>query len=753
MNVVHSIRLKDVGVFKDVELKVEPGITVLYGLNRSGGRASKNSNGVGKSLITSSLADLLYEEPIVGEKSDRMRVGSRYTSFTVYRGRKVDLSRVMNGRSEKIGISVDDKELKLRTSTYNRQTLKKLWPISQEEYQTYVHIDGRIPHPLVMGKSVERKAFFTAFFGLDKMDAERKLYTAELSKLSKIKSAFQELRTAYTKAKLDLLDTEAETQVTELVTKYRQQLKNVQQRFNKAQDILRLLNFATSAKSHISTLAKACGGTITEEEVERCVSDNKWELKKATSDLEDAENWTLYQRETSNYTKAIEKLSKSTRARIEKYGVKKALTLAKAKTKERRELLHKSEELREEIGTAKYALDRLKLERVMRPQGELADLETALRSYVHQLEHALQFKSGTCETCGQSVTVKDPRTLESKVTKLRSQIEQHRTYTEFKKAQAERTKLTEIFTSASAELEEVKAKSLALTTWSSVYEELIDLPSKPSPFEGKKLQAEVMRRVMAELVERRSLFDYLVPHLETILEFQALTKDDLELATQVDDMSERMNRVQERLAKVQVKLEVHKTVKTRISEMRTRLVSMKHELKDEPALKLLVQGFQDKVMKKMAVEAIGQRLMALVNTYAAAAFPENYRFEIQWGSQVDILVHRKYGKRVLTSDVRKLSGAESTIFTLILVCALFAFVPSHKRCNLLILDEPSARLSKEMTDVLQHLLKVLNKFIPSIIVVTPKNDEIFEGARALTIVKQNGYATIRSGFPHQQTSN
>ncbi|MDN3155498.1 hypothetical protein, partial [Enterococcus faecalis] len=50
--------------------------------------------------------------------------------------------------------------------------------------------------------------------------------------------------------------------------------------------------------------------------------------------------------------------------------------------------------------------------------------------------------------------------------------------------------------------------------------EMLELPREPKPFEGKKLELKVLRRMMEELVERRALLKQLAPHLETIIAVQ-----------------------------------------------------------------------------------------------------------------------------------------------------------------------------------------------------------------------------------------
>jgi DNA repair exonuclease SbcCD ATPase subunit len=751
MNIVHSIGLKGVSPFKEVQFKVPQGISVIYGLNRASGKASKNSNGVGKSYLMSTPAEIIYEEPVVGEKKDATKRGVRAFSFTNAHGKRVLVKRTARGRSDKLEISVDGEPKQFRTPTYAKAYLRKAWPITQEEYNTYVHIDSRVAHPLVMGTSAQRKAFFTSFFRLDTIDAERKLYVAELNRLMKVKAAFDELRAAYTKAKDDLLSDDTYIKYRSRRKLLKTELRDLQIEFERVQETVRLVAFARSAKDQIAKLARICGGPITEEEFERLEKANAWEMKKVAADIEDAEAWEQYQRDNAHYIKAFDRLPEKTRELLKERGMKALLAETKSATRRHRELAAEVELLATSIEDLEHQVTRLKdatAERPNRPEGNVADMKVALAAYQHQLDHAEQFKEGRCETCGQMVKIKNPKVLRERIAALTQQINDHREWQDWVAARRElkdvRTRLDTELKVRQKKANRVMAKVADLAVH---YDHLKDLPSKPRPFEGKKLQLVVLRRMMDELRDNRALLDFMRPHLDTVIEVQQLTKADVKKAEVATSLTDKMNMVQDRLAQIQAKLEIHDTMRTRVLEMRDRLIEMKRELKDIEPLKILVQGFQDKNLKKMAIEAIGQRLMGMVNKIALPVFPENFTFEFKWDTQIQLIVHRKNGE---PSDVRRLSGAESTIFTLVLVGALLAFVPSNKRCSMLILDEPSARMHPETTELFKKVLAVLNKIIPSIVVITPRSQEVYDGARAFTVVKDHkGVARLVDGYPHQ----
>lgn len=747
MQAFHGMGLEGVGPFKKQSFTFKPGISVVYGLNRAGGQNSRNGNAAGKSYFFSSLKEMIYEEPVVGEKQDRVRQGKRAFEFTTSTGgKRIRIERQARGRSEHIGITVDGRELKHLTPTKARAYLKKIFPITLDEYDTYVHIDARIPHPLVMGTTTARKKFFTDFFNLDKIDAERKLYSAALKELLQIKAAFSELLTAYKAAKRDMLEPTDAEKLSFRLKNHKQQLRLLNEESAEISETRRLVQFARDAQEQIKELTGALGD-ISEESFAEARKANRWEINKINKDLEDAEEWERYLVQSKHFDEAYAQLSVEAKAFLKQH---------------RREALSKAREASRLLGNYREALKNRKADvatveqqlaepvpdKVTKPEGEEGELETLQRAYSHQLEHAEQFEEGKCETCGQVVKIKDPKILRKKLDSVVVRLRQFTEYREYRKAFADHQKLTFKLKSYKSDVRRALEKVESVKADAALYEELKDLPSRPKEFEGKKLQTKVLRRMMDELKERASLLEFFSPHIDTLVAYRQLTKQQKFKVKDAAGLHARINELQEQISKVQAKLEVHNTVKDRVAEMRERLVEMKKQLRDEEPLKLLVQGFSDKHMKKMAIEAIGANLMGIVNKYAKIVFAEDYHFTLEWGTQLSILVHRRYGKKIDTSDVRKLSGAESKLFTLILVLALLTFVPEHKRSSLLILDEPTANFSEETIRSFQELLPVLNKVIPSIVIITPRSQDVYEGAMPFTVLKKNGQSTIVPGFPH-----
>lgn len=744
MNVAHALGLKDVGIFKDQTFEFPKGISYVYGLNRVNGKHSSNGNAAGKSFMFGQLSEILYDDPVVGQKNDRTRVGERVFSFTSAKGKKVVVRREAHSRSDRIEVVVDGKRKKA-TNTKAKALIAKHWPITQDEFNTFVHLDSRVPHPLVMGSSKERQRFFTSFFSLDKLDAERKIFAARYSALKKVKAAHAELLAAYETGKEDLLSPEDKEQLVEKLERWTRKVSKLQKANAEGQEVIRLLQFLTTAKDQLQELNTALASTWTQESFDEAVKTNEYEYNKAKKDLKDAEAYSEYKKDRRRYDEAYEQLPKTARKLIKKLGLKKAIRRCKKASTEleallkanANELTYKREDVLKKIKKLKA------LEKVNPPEMELGEAETLVRAYEHQLEHAKTLKKGTCETCGSVVKIKDPAKVKERLAKVRAVIDRHEAAAAY---QESRKELKE-WRATLAIQEQVLPQIEALEPYAELVSELVNLPDEPEDFEGKALELKVMKRVWDEVKERRQLLEFFGPHMETVIAAMNLTKEQKELARTAASAYDEIADLQDRINNGKAKLEVHKTIRSRLRKMKDRLEEMKGELKDEESLKLLIEAYSEKQIKKMAVEAIGSRLMKIVNKYASLVFPEDYRFGFEWGKELSLTVKRRYGKKILMSDVRKLSGAESKLFTVVLVLALLSFVPSHKRSSLMILDEPTANFSRETIQSFHDLLPTLAQVIPSIVVITPKDEEVYDGAHNFTVVKESGQARIVEGHP------
>lgn len=710
MNIVKKIGVSGIAGFKPSVLNIAEGITYLYGLNLL---TNNGGNAAGKSVLVSSTADIFYDTPMVGERADKAKTGNRFVVFD-RKGQTVKIGTTYQGKTEKLNISVDGESKTARTQKLTKELARKLWPLNEEEYRTYGYLDVKVPHPLVMGTSAMRKAFFTSFFQLDRLDAERKVLFNRMKQLNEIKTQYTELETTFVAVKSDMLTKDQRLELEAKVTKLERRVKALRQGANEARRVQSLLDFEKFAGKKLDQLK---GRDL--DDLESEVKQLKRRIAKANENLEQLQEYRAYLKQKAQYeadtkgldmTQSLDDLEKASERFMEATAVLKSL---------------------EHVVDPKLGRPKIKpVEKPEQSKDYLIELRAKIR---HQSEHAEKFSKGVCGECGQSVALPNPKRLkrmEQECEELGLAWKLYDRYNDDKE-QLDR------------ELAEYKPKQeqreKAQRTQDKLREQHVLFKTRkkfvPPVKVEKPAKAEDPRPLEAEL----ELLQFGLEHRDTIREVQQLTKEQRSL--QFDGSA--LDSLQDRVSSMRTKLEVHNTVKGRASTMRTRLAELKAELADEEALALILKGYADKAVKKMAVEAISERMMATVNELSGLVF-NDYHFEFKWDTQIRLLVHR--GKKGVT-DVRKLSGAESMLFTLILVFSLLMFVPKDKRLSLLVLDEPCASFHENTIVQFHTLLPHLLQLIPSILVVSPKRYERYDGAHEYTVIRDDSGAYLKTGHP------
>jgi DNA repair exonuclease SbcCD ATPase subunit len=709
MLVVKKFGIGGVGPFKDqVEFEVEPGIQYLYGkdLTRGG-----NGNAAGKSLLASSSAEIFYDTPLVGNKQDRSKSGTRFIEF-VKDKELIRISSGFNGRSEALDISIAGNSGTERTKKMTKEAARNLWNISETDYRTYAYLDSQVPHPLVRGSTVERKEFFTSFFRLDILDIEKKIFQAELLKIKKTKAAYQELKSTYDSLSKDLLGEEEYRSKRKALKELEAKLTLLQEKAEEGRRIQRLVDFEAYAGANLKKLKKLVPDLDSFFEIYK---DFEKRLNKAKQDAEQLEEYKLYLIQRKAYREKTRGLDMET-----------PLEELEASDKEYWKAKRKLEDLTDISEPQKVA-------KPSKPQVERDTLVAERASLKHKLEHFQKFKTGVCDTCGQEVKTASPEKVKRRLTEVEAALSDWEEYAEALDNYSAYRKEKKEWMEGQALIEECRNKLRQNKEKSELYKKRSQLvePVEVEKPEGVE-DVEFLRK-------RFEVLEFCKPHLDSIIALEKLTDKERAFAFDPSELQE----LQGEATDLRVAIEIHKSTANKAASVKERLEELELLVANEKALELLVDGYAEKAIKKMAIEAISQRLMATVNKYAPLVF-DDYHFEFSWGSQISILVHRN-GQ--VPTDVRKLSGAESKLFTLILVLSLLMFVPKAKRLSLLILDEPLASFSEETGELFHRLLPHIQQVIPSILVVTPDARERYEGAKEYTVVKNSKGSKIVQGHP------
>jgi len=684
---VKKIGIDGVGPYKSrADLVVRPGITVIYGKNKL---RDNNANFVGKSLLVRSIEELIYDPAIRQDK----KVGSRFLSFVGNSGRQVELAS--SGSS--IDVVVNGKSRTQRTKAENRRMVSRLWPLTAEDFSTYVYLDALASHPLVKGTSTARKNFFNSFFRLDVLDVEKKIFLKARLELKKLRAARTELERTYREISKDLMPSEKLEAEIERATTLDAKVRRLGKAFAKHQSDAALIAFKKIAGDRIHKKA-------------RPVDVVRKEIRDAKRAEEALEEYAQYRKELKRFKEATAGLDMDT-----------PLEELKAAFEAYREAAYKASdepEAPEDPGPRKKV------------NGDLGELRARMRQIEHQLTNAHQSKNGICHACGQAIKVK-PSTL-------RAELEDLENKTDKLTLVAAHNARVDAYEAALAEYKRERAEWIKAKKKAKALKEKAELYEKRAHFrEPEKVEKPqgLSGVSLADLEEELHQAVFLEEHADEIKRIKAGNL----VETEFDH--EELQRLQDKLASVKTRIAVHEGVVERAEAIRTRMRELDKKLAREEDLEIILQGYDDKAVKKMAIEAISTRLIEVVNRCARQVLP-NYRFELKWETtSIDLIAHRPDGT---TSDVRKLSGAESVLFTLVMVFALLVFVPDTKRVNTLILDEPTASFSGESTELFISLLGQLQTVIPSIIIVTPKKLRIPD-ARCYTVVQDARGSRIVKG--------
>ncbi len=177
------------------------------------------------------------------------------------------------------------------------------------------------------------------------------------------------------------------------------------------------------------------------------------------------------------------------------------------------------------------------------------------------------------------------------------------------------------------------------------------------------------------------------------------------------------------------------------TDQQAKLTALEPKLQKRYLLEILEKAYGSKGIRTYAVQSIGSKIEENLNYYAPTIFAENFTFTVVCSEQgMSITVDRNNG---FVSDVRNLSGAESNSFRLLFLLAILPLIPSNRRCNFLLLDEPMAHAEGRWKSLFfEKYLPLLSEAVSCIYITTPHPEDIVDGLPVVKIVKQNGTSTI-----------
>ena len=169
-------------------------------------------------------------------------------------------------------------------------------------------------------------------------------------------------------------------------------------------------------------------------------------------------------------------------------------------------------------------------------------------------------------------------------------------------------------------------------------------------------------------------------------------------------------------------------------------------LEDIPALEVLVRAYSTKGLRLSAISSIAQTLSSSLNENAHMLFSEPFSFDVYIKyTRFDIMVDRSPE----SSDIRKLSKSEQRRFSMLYAYCLNELIPPSSRSNLIVLDEMEDGSSDVNRKLYREVfLPHLNSVVPNVFVVSPlKEMQEVPGTRTLFVVKDGDSSHVETEHP------
>lgn len=779
---VKSLELENVIVFDKIKFDFKYPISVIRGKNLD--RLAKNSsNAVGKSLLFATLPNLLYFTPpqSVKKNSAKELLASKEARVTLSffnKGKHVVSQYVKGKNSIKYEVSKNGTSLDFRKIDDAKKYISSVFPISEDAFYTFCYLSPRDFHVLLRGKQDTRFDFFENLFELGIFDVL----------LRKINLKFNELKQK--EAKVSILKTELDKIASqkEEIPNIAQQLKTLKLEIDRISTKL-IRNH--EERTHLVAYLTLSQDIDTSKPLS-VLYENYNKLKDKVYQLKLKYDQTIEQEEQFRIYSKNAKIIDTLREKI----IEIEATLPKVDTK----YLEKIDQLRNKIEQVEEFLeaqadkkdkmkplvaevkalnltDKQKEIIKQKPEKKWQEL---LSSHTYKLREdqvlyntvvqiTAEDKNSTCPTCQQVISVKYKNELLAslKVRKKENQkhIEKHSLYVAYVKLQAQIDEIeAEILSKEELVRHQIKLKNLQ-----NLQDKLIDYREKNYKLQDlqvrlQELQKDTLRVDMPEkssksllaaidkltksavnlknLIIQRKKFEKLEKTYDCPQTAQLLLDKTIKF---INTYSPKIDEIQNQYSNLLVTFEKNKMLDGQLAEITETISNISEELKDISIYAALKEAYSSKGLRILQIKNLANMYCDRMNQFARLLFSEPIRFfvDIDKG-RFDILAERNNGK---ISDVRRLSGAESTSFILLSLLALLPFIPANRRANLLILDEMEIGLDRVTRDkFVTDFLPKLNEIIAHIVLITPQSSEDFyiPNAKEFIIEKRKGISKLIS---------
>jgi DNA repair exonuclease SbcCD ATPase subunit len=756
-----SLQIENVVYFKEAKVDFDSPFTVITGHNKDSRISSTTSNGAGKSLLLSTIPNLIFESaPLSGKRTKREMLHAS-ESFVQWEFADDQHTWLIKQTPTNYTIYRDGKDLEVRTTPLQRKMIEKIFPITEDEFYSYIYLQSQRPLAFQVDKPAERLHYITRIFNLDAYDRMKKYFTNKLgeinnkqvefdvtnnqllrvvalldrlnwkpsdkSKLDAAKETIKELRSPVTTIHAQIESLRSELSNAKHLSKLRDKRKSIQVPMQLTEikhhgKLLRayedyLLELApfkerrAELTSKIDALTESTGG-VRLKALKLSIKTNKKTLKKLTAELTELNAFRKVC--LDNKRKVDEALT-----RLEDCGVtpkthKKFLSVDVDKHNQ-------------QIVEAKAVLQ--------------------LRDVLHECD------DGECPTCRQSVDVstlrKHIKKAETKLLQSKEAVAQYSASTHYAACLSLDTEFD--FDS----FERKKSKYLELETSLETNEALLHdtlrLAHLRSDLDELLVPAKVRKPEYSE-AQLESFYDLLK-------QYESITHTIEELKVKcnrnIRDIENDLLILQKKSKSIEAKYDeaqkIHSTLGARFSEYKvltreqkehlSKLEGIQPIIEQRSIIKSLEKAYSAKGLKVNAANTILQQIESNLNRYSNLIFAEPFKFTTFADDKGVHCIVDRGNKKI--SDVRLLSGAESDCFRLLWMWVMLIMVDDSRRVNFAILDEPDSHMDSTTRSLfIERFLPALRSIVPHVFLITPLDRHVYSDCNYIQVVKEGGQSRL-----------
>lgn len=749
-------------LFGDVNLNLNPGgIVTVSGKNLNVRRTGVeyDTNAVGKSVLFSSLANVLYERGALHEsaKSKKELYGDALGCSRIYHRTEDGVEYCYEqAKSGKYVVYENGEPLKHDKVANSVSTMQTLFPVCEDAWHHLVVLSSAHPAPFMMAKPEARRNFFSELFNyayFDELASMAKRQITEksktASKLEGYASSIETLRASLSKIP-EVDESELESDLNTLL--------ELQDKINGR---LSLAEF-TKIKKRLGELETELDDEVDEKHLEAAKAYlektqdhvSKLSVKIAFSEAKKKE-LLAYKEDSREFSESLESLADFNISQDPKQAVSDINALLALLE------LVGDEDIPTLASVQVLNLTKRDILAFRETYAEQQVLEAEKTSIEHSLagiRKVLKNIKGhaKCPFCASDV---DEDHFRAELKRLGDELD----------AVDEKLDaiVTKEFRSLARYANNLSNNSFCKSLTSGVdWCKLKKIESSRSvlklvlrqakrlqdrvPPEGTHDVAELKARLNNVKLKREKAQEYIdfANNLGSLAtEYRKLKKkiaglDEDEMQQDLEELVALKRSVEER----QKHQEKRESFLSMIAQIKKDSAKEAQVLEDIPALEVLVRAYSTKGLRLSAISAIAQTLSSSLNENAHMLFSEPFSFDVNiTDTRFDIMVDRSPE----SSDIRKLSKSEQRRFSMLYAYCLNELIPPSSRSNLIVLDEMEDGSSDVNRKLYREVfLPHLNSIIPNVFVVSPlKEMQEVPGTRTLFVVKDGDSSHVETEHP------